>query len=173
AAPARRADKTSAAVGNGVIAQIVSGGQTGVDRAALDAALECGFPCGGWCPRGRLAEDGPIPARYPVRELDAPGYPARTVRNVRDSDGTLILQRGGQDRGTGLTERTAEQEGRPLLVVDLARVSPAEAAGLVVQWVCAHQIQVLNVAGPRESSQPGIHALALAVMRRVVAACRA
>jgi predicted Rossmann-fold nucleotide-binding protein len=94
-----------------VILQVVSGGQTGVDRAALDAALERGFACGGWCPRGRLAEDGPIAPRYPVRELPEGGYAVRTVRTVRDSDGTLILLCGGADRGTQLTRRTAQSEG--------------------------------------------------------------
>src|SRR5947199_5509021 len=88
---------------------IVSGGQTGVDRAALDVALELGLPCGGWCPRGRRAEDGPIPAHYPLCETRSPIYPVRARWNVRDSDATLILTRGRADRGTALTREPARQ----------------------------------------------------------------
>jgi hypothetical protein len=136
-----------------MLSRIVSGGQTGVDRAALDVALELGLPCGGWCPRGRRAEDGPIPERFPLRETASASYPPRTARNVRDSDGTLILFRGRPDRGTALTIRLAEHHDRPLLVLDLA-TRPEPAA--VRRWMEEHQVLVLNVAGPRESSQPGI-----------------
>src|SRR5210317_1948565 len=80
--------------------RIVSGGQTGVDRGALDAALTLGRVCGGWCPEGRLADDGPIPARYPLQELPGGGYRARTRRNVRDSDATLIVTFGAPTGGT-------------------------------------------------------------------------
>src|SRR2546429_554237 len=100
------------------LSKIISGGQTGVDRAALDVALELGLPCGGWCPRGRRAEDGPIDSRYPLRETNALAYPVRTRWNVRDSDGTLILTRGRPDRGTALTRDLAERMGKPLLTVD-------------------------------------------------------
>src|SRR5204862_1053873 len=86
-----------------MIARVVSGGQTGVDRAALDVALGLGLPCGGWCPKGRRAEDGPLPERYPLRETPWSGYPQRTQWNVRDSDGTLVLLNGEPDRGTRLT----------------------------------------------------------------------
>jgi hypothetical protein len=136
-----------------VIECIVSGGQTGVDRAALDAALALGIPCGGWCPRGRLAEDGPIHSRYPLRETPSAEYPQRTEWNVRDSDGTVILTRGRPRGGTALTIALARQRGRPLLVVDLEQgPDPAEVLG----WVEGKEIAVLNVAGPRESQQPGI-----------------
>src|SRR5438876_1977372 len=90
-----------------IVSKIISGGQTGVDRAALDVALELGIPCGGWCPQGRRAEDGVIPARYPLRETPWWGYPQRTEWNVRDSDGTLILAEGEPDRGTVLTRELA------------------------------------------------------------------
>jgi hypothetical protein len=147
-----------------MVQQIVSGGQTGVDRAALDLALEVGLPCGGWCPKGRRAEDGPLPERYPLRETSTPAYPRRTALNVRDSDGTLILTRGAPDRGTALTARLAERDGKPCLTVDLAgRPDPAE----VRAWLAANRIGVLNVAGPRESSSPGIYAEAKAFLRAV------
>src|SRR5207302_8438813 len=100
--------------------RIISGGQTGVDRAALDVALELGLPCGGWCPRGRRAEDGPLDARYPLRETPWSGYPQRTGWNVRDSDGTLILTRGRPDRGTAYTAEVAGRLHKPCLILDLA-----------------------------------------------------
>lgn len=137
--------------------KIVSGGQTGVDRAALDVALDLGLSCGGWCPRGRRAEDGPIPDRYPLTETPWHGYPQRTEWNVRDSDGTLILHGGQPDRGTALTIELAAKRGKPCLVVDLTK-QPQVAE--VCAWAETHRIGVLNVAGPRESSSPGICAQA-------------
>lgn len=89
--------------------KIISGGQTGVDRAALDAALQLGIPCGGWCPKGRKAKDGPIPDRYPLKETESGSYPVRTEMNVRDSDGTLILTWGRPTGGTALTVRLARR----------------------------------------------------------------
>ena len=155
-----------------MIAAIVSGGQTGVDRAALDAALESGFPCGGWCPKGRRAEDGPLAAKYPLREAPVAAYPARTARNVRDSDGTVVLLRGSPDRGTALTIALAEKARRPLLVLDLDAWTPADAADQVLAWAEPAQIGVLNVAGQRESGQPGVYSQALAVLRHLLAAVR-
>jgi hypothetical protein len=135
--------------------KVVSGGQTGVDRAALDAALAAGLPAGGWCPRGRRAEDGPIPDRYPLRETPAAEYRVRTEWNVRDSDGTLILTEGPLTGGTLATAEFARDwYRRPLLVLDLG-ASPD--ATTVLDWIAAQRIEVLNVAGPRESKCPGIH----------------
>ena len=145
--------------------KIVSGGQTGVDRAALDVALELGLPCGGWCPRGRRAEDGPIDPRYPLTETPWDSYPQRTEWNVRDSDGTLILTRGAPDGGTALTVELARRYGRPHRVIDLA--APPDAAE-VQPWAREHQVRILNVAGPRESSCPGIHDEATAFLRRLL-----
>ena len=144
--------------------RIISGGQTGVDRAALDAALELGLPCGGWCPRGRRAEDGPIPERYPLVETPWEGYPQRTEWNVRDSDGTLVLVCGQSDRGTALTIQVAKRYPKPLLIVDLSTDPDAANVGA---WAQTRDIQVLNVAGPRESSCPGIYARAIEFLRRV------
>ncbi len=103
-----------------MLEKIISGGQTGVDRAALDAALQCGFPCGGWCPKGRRAEDGRIDDRYPLSETPKRRYQQRTEWNVRDSDGTLILATGELTGGTLLTARLAEEYERPLFYVDLS-----------------------------------------------------
>jgi hypothetical protein len=135
------------------ITKIISGGQTGVDRAALDVALELGIACGGWCPKGRRAEDGAIPAKYPVQENESKEYPPRTAMNVRESDGTLILTRGKPDRGTALTLSLAKRHEKPFLVVDLDRVADPTKAR---KWLSRARIKVLNVAGPRESSRPGI-----------------
>ena len=145
-----------------MIRKIVSGGQTGVDRAALDVALELGIPCGGWCPRGRPAEDGPLPARYPLAETPIAAYRQRTEWNVRDSDGTLILTRGRPRGGTSLTAAYARRLGKPYLVLDLDQAADLEA---VRGWARANRVQVLNVAGPRESERPGIYDQADRVLR--------
>lgn len=136
---------------------IISGGQTGVDRGALDAALKLNIPHGGWCPQGRLAEDGRIPDRYRLRETDSAEYAVRTELNVLDSDATLILCRGHPRNGTELTLRLTQQLGRPHRVVDLDReVDVAE----IRRWLEQQQVKTLNVAGPRESQSPGIEAIA-------------
>lgn len=133
--------------------RIVSGGQSGVDRAALEMAEACGIPYGGWCPRGRRAEDGPIDARHPLQETPSREYRQRTAWNVRDSDGTLILYRGVLSGGTALTRRIAEENGKPFFVADLAWMENVTA---VRAWLQYEGIRVLNVAGPRESENPGI-----------------
>jgi hypothetical protein len=144
--------------------EVVSGGQTGVDRAALDTARALGLRCGGWCPRGRRAEDGPIGADYPLRETPGEDYAQRTEWNVRDSDGTLVLVRGRTGPGTAFTIEIARRRGRPLLVVDL-RDDPDPTAAR--RWIENEGIRVLNVAGPRESQDPGIGAAARAFLERL------
>ena len=135
------------------VQRIVSGGQTGVDRGGLDAALALGIEQGGWCPRGRRAEDGKIPGHYRLRETEAYEYHVRTEQNVIDSDGTLILYRDKVTGGTKFTYRMARKHNRPCLLVDLTEQLDVEA---VRQWLRAAAIRVLNIAGPRESSHPGI-----------------
>lgn len=147
---------------------IVSGGQTGVDRAALDAAIACGLGHGGWCPRGRLAEDGPIPHRYQLRETRSTKYAVRTGKNVVDSDATLILCRGALSGGTELTARLALQHDRPCLVIDL--VGGGLDVEVVRRWLAAHRVGVLNVAGPRESTHAGIGQQAYDFLCRLLAA---
>lgn len=145
--------------------KIVTGGQTGVDRAALDVALTLNIPCGGWCPQGRRAEDGPIPVRYPLVETPTPQYECRTEWNVRDSDGTLIITRGPLAGGTALTQQLARRYGKPLLVVELE--APPRPAALA-DWLSRHAIRTLNVAGPRESGRPGIYQQAVDYLMRAL-----
>ena len=152
-----------------MLMKIVSGGPTGVDRAALDVALALGLAAGGGCPQGRRAEDGVIPDRYPLMETPEPNYEARTRRNVEDSDGALILNLGTLDGGTALTACHARQIGKPCLIVALEEgIEPAAFRA----WLDRNQIAVLNVAGPRESKRPGVYEAAYccleALMRAVL-----
>jgi hypothetical protein len=137
--------------------RVISGGQTGVDRAALDAALDSGLEVGGWCPKSRLSEEGSIPARYPLRETPSTSYTQRTEWNVRDSEGTLILHVGKIVGGTALTRELALSYGRPHLSVDLRLTGNLQDA---VDWLETHRIETLNIAGPRESNHQGIYSRA-------------
>lgn len=149
--------------------QIISGGQTGVDRAALDVALENGIACGGWCPQGRRAEDGPIAERYPLQETPSRNYSRRTRWNVRDSDGTLILTIGPPTGGTELTRSVAERLGKPIHIVHLDQNPDPEP---VRQWIATEKIAVLNVAGPREGTCPGIYEQAALFLQRLLGELR-
>ncbi len=144
--------------GKSGLVRIVSGGQTGADRGGLDAAIALGIPHGGWCPLGRLAEDGEVPARYALRETPSADYAARTRRNVEDSGATVLFTRGRPTGGSAYTAEVARALGRPLLHVDLARETGAAAAARVREFIRAHQVRILNVAGSRESIAPGIAA---------------
>ena len=134
--------------------KIISGGQTGVDRGALAAALEAGAPCGGWCPQGRRSEQGPIPPVYPVVELAGAGYRERTLQNVLDSDGTAIIHDGALEGGTRLTWVLCEQHGRASALVDTSALSRDQAIDALVAFVTGNGLGVLNVAGPRASKWP-------------------
>ena len=139
-----------------------------MDRAALDAALEAGLPCGGWCPRGRRAEDGPIGDRYPLRESESPDPAQRTRWNVRDSDATLVVSRCGvASPGTALTLTCARALERPVCVVDPRE---RDAVARIRRWLADCGVRVLNVAGPRESQAPGIYGQARSLLGAVLAA---
>jgi len=150
---------------------IVSGGQTGADRGALDFAIAHGFTHGGWAPQGREAEDGKIALKYQLVELDHGGYRQRTRRNVLDSDGTLIVNCGELDGGTLATQVFAQRLKKPCLVVQLDLGVTANVVVQVLEWVRQYEIKTLNVAGPRESKRPGIYRLTRELLDQVDAAC--
>jgi hypothetical protein len=131
--------------------KIISGGQTGVDRAALDIALKHGIDCGGWCPAGRRDEFGRIPDRYPVQELQAGGFDERTMQNVRDSDGTVVIYPGKLAGGTEQTVRFCVELQRPHQLIDASKFSVERGAKLISDFFRENQIGILNVAGPRQS----------------------
>ena len=132
------------------ISKIISGGQTGVDRAALDGAISLGLEHGGFCPKGRVTEDGIIPVEYKMDELDTEEYSARTMKNVQCSDGTLIIHKGEITAGTALTEQYCNIENKPSLKVNI--LDECEEIRLNFNtWLKINTISILNIAGPRES----------------------
>jgi hypothetical protein len=137
--------------------KIVSGGQTGVDRAALGVALRHGIESGGWCPTGRLDEFGRIPDRYPVKELENGGFTERTLQNVKDSDGTVIIYPGKLSGGTEQTLHFCVEQRRPHKLIDASKISVEKAARMIADFVCENNIDILNVAGPRASEWPRGH----------------
>jgi hypothetical protein len=152
-----------------MITTLVSGGQTGADRAALDVALAWGVASRGWVPRGRLAEDGRIPARYRDLEETASADPAeRTRLNIRDADGALIVSHGPLHGGSLLALETARQLGRPVLHVDLADTDTRDAVAAVVEWITTHDIRTLGVGGPRASDDPQIFTATLILLSAVL-----
>ena len=142
----------------GPVALLVSGGQTGADRAALDWAIGQGCPHAGWAPKGRLAADGVIPLRYQLTELSEGGYRQRMRRNVADSDATLVVNLGALDGGTWATLDAARRLGKPHLLVPLDDGRWGEQVGPLRDWLARHAVVGLNVAGPREEKRPGVHA---------------
>ena len=147
--------------------KIISGGQTGADRAALDAALASGRTAGGWCPRGRLAEDGIIDERYPLTETVRCDHAQRTRFNVRDSDATLIVARRPLTGGTALTERLALAGGKPCLVVHPD--DTPDVIAVCLNWIERHRVHILNVAGPRQSTSASAYSDARRIMDALLA----
>jgi hypothetical protein len=150
-----------------MIEKIVSGGQTGVDRAALDAAIALGIPHGGWLPRGRKTEDGPLPDTYQLKEMKSPTYKDRTIQNVMDSDGTLIIARGPLTGGSVATLRAAKANNKPCLHINLNKTPAFLATSQVVEWLMDRNIKTLNIAGPRASKDPSIYADAKKIIEGV------
>jgi Circularly permutated YpsA SLOG family len=140
-----------------MIKKIISGGQTGADRAALDVAINLQIPHGGWVPKGRKAEDGPVPAHYQLKEMPTESYSARTEANVADSDGTLIITHGELKGGSRLTGQYALKQGKPHLHIDLDVLGGDDVLYAIVNWIVQNQIAVLNVAGSRASENPEIY----------------
>ena len=140
-----------------MITKIISGGQTGADQGALDAAIDGGISHGGWIPKGRMTEDGPLPAEYHLQEMPTASYPKRTERNVLDSDGTAIISRGKLSGGSAYTRKMAVKHERPWLHINMVETPAFQASSVITEWIEKNDIQALNVAGPRASKDPTIY----------------
>jgi len=154
-----------------MLKKIVSGGQTGVDQGALDYALENGIEAGGWCPKDRICENGIIPDKYPLEEVNEEDYNLRTMLNVRDSDGTLVIIRDGyMEEGTRLTIDYSKELSKPWFLVDLMVMSRQMESifEALSNWITDNQIATLNVAGNRESNSPGIQLETAGILKKVL-----
>ncbi len=140
-----------------MIKKIISGGQTGADQAALDAAIKLGIPHGGWIPSGRITENGPLLDKYLLEEMPTSSYAERTEQNIIDSDGTLIASHGMLAGGSAYTRQVALEQKRPWLHIDLQKTAVFDAAMILSEWVLKNNIEILNVAGPRASKDPKIY----------------
>ena len=151
-----------------MIEKIISGGQTGADQAGLDAAIELGITHGGWIPKGRKTEEGPLPAKYKLKEMGTTSYPKRTEQNILNSDGTVIFTFGNLTGGSALTRKLAKTHGFPCLHVDLNKVTVGEGADIVRSWIEKHNIKVLNVAGSRASKAPTVYAVTKQILKDAI-----
>ncbi len=151
-----------------MITKIMSGGQPGTDQAALDFAIAHGIPHGGWIPKGRKTEDGVLPDKYHLKEMPTASYPKRAEKNILDSDGTIIFSRGNLTGGSSLIRKLAKQHGRPWAHLDLDQMNEWIAADILTGWIDRHDIQVLNVAGPRASKDPGIHDIVMDILEALM-----
>ncbi len=140
-----------------MLKKIVSGGQTGADQAALDAAIELGLPHGGWLPKGRKTESGPLPLKYQLQEMDSCRYSKRTRQNVTDSDGTVVFYMEKLTGGSKYTVKMALKHKRPYLRIDLNALPAFQAISLIHSWVFENNVSVLNVAGPRARKNPRVY----------------
>ncbi|MFZ5572544.1 MAG: putative molybdenum carrier protein [Thermodesulfobacteriota bacterium] len=151
-----------------MLTQIISGGQTGADQAGLDTAIRLGIPHGGWIPKGRRTEAGPLPECYHLREMDTTGYPRRTEQNILDADATLIVSHGRLTGGSKLTAALARKHGRPSLHLNLKSISRAAAGRRLAVWLAENNVRILNVAGPRASEDPRIYAAVVQLLESVL-----
>lgn len=151
-----------------MLTKIISGGQTGADRAALDVAIKVGLPYGGWIPKGRLTEDGPLSDEYHLQEMPTKDYPKRTEKNVVDSDATVIISHGKLTGGSDFTRKMAEKHSKPWLHLDMAKMSLAYAVRLMKTWLTDNGIRTLNVAGPRASKDSEIYNVTVKVLEGVL-----
>jgi len=147
-----------------MIKKIISGGQTGADQAALDVAIKLNIPHGGWIPKGRITENGPLPEKYQLEEMPTSSYVERTEQNVIDSDGTLIVSHGELTGGSAFTREIALEHEQPWLHIDLNKTGGFDAAMKLSDWVLKNNIEILNVAGPRASKDPKIYRAVLNII---------
>jgi hypothetical protein len=146
---------------------LISGGQTGADQAALDAAIALGFPHGGWIPKGRKTEAGPLPQHYNLKEMSSYRYRDRTEHNVLAADATLICSYGPLTGGSALTEAFAIRHDRPFLHIDFSCTDQQQATQIVEQWLATFTCRILNVAGPRASNEPRIYPAVFALLTAI------
>lgn len=151
-----------------MVKKIISGGQTGADQAALDVAIKLGIPHGGWIPKGRLTENGPLEAKYQLQEMETANYNKRTEQNVIDSHGTLIISHGMLTGGSEYTREMATYHNRPWLHIDLNTTSDFHAAQKIQSWIKDHHIETLNVAGPRASKDAQIYRATTDILETVL-----
>ena len=140
-----------------MLKKIISGGQTGADQGALDAAIKYSYPYGGWIPKGRLTENGPLPDEYKLKEMPTSGYSKRTEQNIIDSDGTVIISHGKLTGGSKLTQELVKKHKLPCLHIDLSKTPAFIAASEISSWIIKNKIETLNVAGPRASKDLEIY----------------
>ena len=152
-----------------MIVRIISGGQTGADRAAIDFAIEHNIPYSGWIPRGRKAEDGRLSEKYRLKEMPTDSYPKRTEMNIQDSDGTLIISHGKLTGGSALTRELAKRYKKPWIHLDMNKLSLSEASDILQAWMKKNQVNNLNVAGPRASKDPMIYETTFDVLESALA----
>ena len=148
--------------------RIISGGQTGADQAALDVAIELSIPHGGWVPKGRRTERGPLPEKYRMKEMPTDSYPKRTEQNVIDSDGTLILSHGDLSEGSYYTRMMAAKHGKPWIHIDADKHSVEVAVQMIRTWISGNDIEVLNVAGPPASKDAQIYVTTKTLLKAVL-----
>ena len=154
-----------------MIEKIISGGQTGADQAALDAAIKLSIPHGGWIPKGRLTEAGPLSDRYNLIEMPTESYPDRTKKNIRESDGTLILSHGRLTGGSEYTKKWALKYDKPMLHTDLSSVTSFVATVQINNWIVDYDIKIMNVAGPRASKDSKIYQSTLDIIESALFLC--
>lgn len=139
-----------------MITKIISGGQTGADRGGLDAAIALDIPHGGWCPKDRRSESGPIPLVYDLTETKVSDYTDRTEKNILGSDGTIVFTNGSLTRGSSSTINLAQTHRKPCLYIDFSTTDHLTALTKCKDWIHKHNIAIINIAGSRESSSPGL-----------------
>ncbi|THB78538.1 MAG: molybdenum cofactor carrier [Desulfobulbaceae bacterium] len=152
-----------------MLSKIISGGQTGVDQAALDAAISSECAYGGWLPAGRKTEAGPLSTKYQMEVMGSANYADRTKKNVQDADATLIISNGPLTGGSALTERIARDLSKPCMHIDFTQFQGDHSLKQVALWLAAEDVAVLNVAGPRSSSDPGIYQRARSFIEKLLA----
>lgn len=148
--------------------KIISGGQTGADRAALDFAMDHNFPYGGWLPKGRKTEDGALPLKYHLQEMPTEDYSKRTLQNVLDADGTMIVSHGFLTGGSALTREFAIQYKKHWIHIDLKKMTLKEAVEMLILWLTENEIKVLNVAGPKAGKDPKIYEAVLRLLQETL-----